>query len=118
MPGPPTAIDVCRHFSLMAVPVITVTGSIKVPEHADVRAAGCSVVLLKPLTPDRLVSEVRRALGGAARVANPEWTGRGPDAFHASAQYPKSRRAAARDRGAISEWIGQRLRPRPAVRLH
>ncbi len=62
MPGRVSAEEICRHFAATGIPVIAVTASVKTREHDAIRAAGCGVVLLKPLTPDRLISEIRRAL--------------------------------------------------------
>ena len=49
------------------IPVIALSGQV-LPRHADAaRHAGCAVVLLKPLLPERLVAEVRRVLAEGAR---------------------------------------------------
>jgi CheY-like chemotaxis protein len=62
MPGEVSAADVCRHFGQLHVPVIAVTGVVPGHEHDTMRRAGCASVMMKPLAPDRLVSEITRVL--------------------------------------------------------
>jgi two-component system chemotaxis response regulator CheY len=62
MAGDVTAVDVCRHFAAVGVPVIAITGVSPGREHLDIRSAGCAAVLLKPVAPDVIISEVKRIL--------------------------------------------------------
>jgi two-component system, cell cycle response regulator DivK len=62
MPGDVSAADLCRHFSELNVPVIALTGVGPGDEHEAMRRAGCASVMMKPLAPDRLLSEINRVL--------------------------------------------------------
>lgn len=72
MPGAISAVDVCRQFHDLNVPVIALTGLGPGEEHDAVRRAGCTTVLMKPLSPDQLVLEIRRLLtpGGSTGLAS------------------------------------------------
>ena len=59
MPGPVNAADVCRHFTPLGVKVMVVTGVGPGDEQNAVKAAGCVVLAMKPLTPDALCEHVR-----------------------------------------------------------
>ena len=61
MPGPSSVLDLCKQFSAVDVPVLAVTGNIRLGAHAELEAAGCAGVLLKPVTPETLLSEIRRS---------------------------------------------------------
>jgi CheY-like chemotaxis protein len=62
MPGTVLAVDLCRHVAANGVPVIVVTAVPPGREYDDMRHAGCAAVLLKPVAPDALVSEINRVL--------------------------------------------------------
>ncbi len=62
VPGSLSAVDLCRQFSEDGVPVIAVTGVERGPMHDQMRQAGCAAVLVKPVSPETLVTEVRRVL--------------------------------------------------------
>jgi CheY-like chemotaxis protein len=62
MPGAISAVDVCRQFRSLNVPVIALTGLGPGEEHDAMRRAGCATVLMKPLSPDQLVAEITRVL--------------------------------------------------------
>jgi two-component system chemotaxis response regulator CheY len=62
MPGAITAVELCRQLRDLNVPVIALTGLAPGAEHEAMRKAGCSVVLMKPLVPDRLVTEIAGVL--------------------------------------------------------
>ena len=62
MPGDVSAADLCRHFGELDVPVIALTGVGPGEEHDAMRRAGCASVMMKPLAPDRLLSEINRVL--------------------------------------------------------
>jgi two-component system, cell cycle response regulator DivK len=62
MPGDVSAADLCRHFNELNVPVIALTGVGPGDEHEAMRRAGCAAVMMKPLAPDRLLSEINRVL--------------------------------------------------------
>ena len=63
MPGPVSAVDVCRHFHARGVPVIVITGlHAQGPDVHDVLQTGCGTVMIKPVTPTALCDEVRRVL--------------------------------------------------------
>jgi CheY-like chemotaxis protein len=57
----------------MAIPVILMTGFGYDPHHSIVRASqeGLQCVLFKPFAIDKLVDEVRKALGAPAKVGSP-----------------------------------------------
>jgi CheY-like chemotaxis protein len=61
MPGLP-AVELCRQLQKQGIPVIAVTALHPGPEHEEARAAGCAAVLLKPVLPDVLITEIRRIL--------------------------------------------------------
>ena len=69
MPGPITAVDLCRQLRELNVPVIALTGLDPGAEHDAMRKAGCAVVLMKPLIPDQLVAEIRGVLASDASRA-------------------------------------------------
>jgi CheY-like chemotaxis protein len=58
MPGDISAADLCRQFRDLGVPVIALTGVGPGKEHDDMRRAGCAAVLMKPLAPEMLVTEI------------------------------------------------------------
>jgi CheY-like chemotaxis protein len=62
MAGSVSAAELCRAFASGGVPVIAVTGHGPGSFQDDIRAAGCAAVLLKPLTPDRLLREIQRLM--------------------------------------------------------
>jgi two-component system, cell cycle response regulator DivK len=62
MPGDVSAADLCRHFNELNVPVSALTGVGPGDEHEAMRRAGCAAVMMKPLAPDRLLSEINRVL--------------------------------------------------------
>ncbi len=62
MPGPVSAAALCQEFQKQGVPVVVLTGLIPGREHAEMKAAGCPVILMKPLSPDDLIAEVLRLL--------------------------------------------------------
>jgi CheY-like chemotaxis protein len=63
MPGEVTALTLCRFFRSMAVPVIVLTGLPRKDNDIDeILHAGCGPLLIKPVPPDMLCAEVRRAL--------------------------------------------------------
>ena len=59
MPSYDWVLDLCKQFSAVDVPVLAVTGNIRLGAHAELEAAGCAGVLLKPVTPETLLSEIR-----------------------------------------------------------
>jgi CheY-like chemotaxis protein len=61
MPGLP-AVELCRQLHKHGIPVIALTALYPGPEHEAARAAGCAAVLMKPVLPDVLVTEIRRIL--------------------------------------------------------
>jgi CheY-like chemotaxis protein len=68
MPGRVSALELCRHFAQHGVPVVALTGVGPGREHDDMRAAGCIAILTKPVTPDRLLAEVRKILARGKMV--------------------------------------------------
>jgi CheY-like chemotaxis protein len=62
MPGPVSALELCRRFTDLGVPVVALTGLGPGEEHDAMRAAGCCAILMKPVTLDRLIAEVKKAL--------------------------------------------------------
>jgi two-component system, chemotaxis family, chemotaxis protein CheY len=62
MPGTVSAVDLCRQFRELDVPVIALTGVGPGDEHDAMRHAGCAEVLMKPLSPDALVAAITRVL--------------------------------------------------------
>jgi CheY-like chemotaxis protein len=68
MPGTRTALDLCRHFSRLHVPVIVLTGVSPGEEQDAARRAGCALVLMKPLAPDALVAHVQRLVSVPSSV--------------------------------------------------
>jgi CheY-like chemotaxis protein len=62
MPGPISAAAQCQQFQKQGVPVVVLTGLLPGREHAEMKAAGCPVILMKPLAPDDLIAEVLRLL--------------------------------------------------------
>jgi DNA-binding response OmpR family regulator len=66
MPGTITAVELCRQLRELNVPVIALTGLDPGDEHEAMRKAGCAVVLMKPLVPDQLVTEI----GGVLSTGN------------------------------------------------
>lgn len=62
MPGEVSALDLCHRLRERGVPVIVLTGVGPGDQHDEVRAAGCAVVLMKPVTPSELVAELHRIL--------------------------------------------------------
>jgi two-component system cell cycle response regulator DivK len=61
MPGL-SASELCRRFAERGVPVVALTGVGPGHEHEEMRAAGCAAIIIKPVTPDKLIEEVRRIL--------------------------------------------------------
>jgi CheY-like chemotaxis protein len=62
MPGPVSAAALCREFQRQGVPVVVLTGLIPGREHAEMKAAGCPAILMKPLSPDDLIAQLLRLL--------------------------------------------------------
>jgi two-component system, chemotaxis family, chemotaxis protein CheY len=62
MPGTVSAVDLCRQFRDLAVPVIALTGVGPGDEHDAMRHAGCAEILMKPLSPDELIAAITRVL--------------------------------------------------------
>lgn len=62
MPGSVTALDLCRHFTALGIPVVVLTGVGPGHEHAAAREAGCASLVMKPFGPDALVTEIRRII--------------------------------------------------------
>lgn len=62
MPGDVTAAELCRQFRELGVPVIALTGVAPGEEHEAMRRAGCARILMKPLSPDHLITEITRLL--------------------------------------------------------
>jgi CheY-like chemotaxis protein len=62
MPGRVSAAELCRRFTDEGVPVVAVTGLGPGAEHAEMQAAGCCAILVKPVRLDRLIAEVNRVL--------------------------------------------------------
>ena len=62
MPGDVSAAEVCRHLRERDVPVIALTGVPPGDEHEDMWRAGCAVVLMKPLSPEMLITQIRDVL--------------------------------------------------------
>jgi CheY-like chemotaxis protein len=60
MPGSVSAVELCRRYRDLHVPVIVLTGVAPGREHQEAQAARCASVRLKPVTPDQLVAEVQR----------------------------------------------------------
>jgi two-component system cell cycle response regulator DivK len=54
-----SSAEICRAFARRGVPVIAVTGHAPGAFHDEIRAAGGAAVLLKPITPDRLLREIQ-----------------------------------------------------------
>ena len=72
MPGSVSAAEVCRHFAAVKVPVVVITGVRPGPEQDAVRDAGCALLMMKPLSPDALLTEVRRILAGTQQALRSE----------------------------------------------
>lgn len=66
MPGAISATELCRRFRELGVPVIAVTAVGPGHEHDDIRRAGCASVLMKPLAPDLLITEITRLVAPPA----------------------------------------------------
>jgi len=62
MPGRVSALELCRRFTELGVPVVALTGLGPGGEHDAMRAAGCCAILIKPVTLERLTAEVKTAL--------------------------------------------------------
>jgi CheY-like chemotaxis protein len=71
MPGAVSALDLCCRLQEKGVPVIVLTGIDAGRELDQLLAAGCEAVLLKPVAPDVLVSEIRRVLSSAQAPPQP-----------------------------------------------
>jgi CheY-like chemotaxis protein len=72
MPGAISAVDICRQFRSLDVPVIALTAVGPGEEHDAMQRAGCAAVLMKPLSPDQLLAEINRVLAprGSRAVAH------------------------------------------------
>ena len=64
VPGPVSAVSLCRHFTPVCVKVMVVTGVGPGDEQTAVKAAGCGVLAMKPLTTDTLCEHVPRIAAG------------------------------------------------------
>ena len=60
--GEVSGLNLCRHFGQQGIPVIVLTGVTGAREHEDVRRAGCRALLVKPVLPDTVETEIRRIL--------------------------------------------------------
>jgi DNA-binding response OmpR family regulator len=61
--GGVTVVDICHCFAPLGVCVLVLTGVGPGREHDEIRAAGCGMIVLKPLTPDALCWHVAQLVG-------------------------------------------------------
>ncbi len=60
--GEVSGLDLCGYFDAQGIPVIVLTGVTGAREHEEVRRAGCRALLVKPVAPDTVETEIRRIL--------------------------------------------------------
>ncbi len=60
--GEVSGLDLCGHFGQQGIPVIVLTGVTGARAHEKVRRAGCRALLVKPVAPDTVETEIRRIL--------------------------------------------------------